>query len=221
MKEIKKLIWVVAIIALVITALSFMDPVDNEDNVNPNDLKVVTDLEKENIQLQQEIERLEDSLFESRKFIVDSDLANEYFKDPETEILYKGIEETKYAILYSDKQGTHLNVTSNEPRFEILLTVPTLDPEDGITFDYIGLGDRYMDSGIENHFFGGVITNKEIKDVHVLFNGEVYEADIFEVEDDLKGWYSIFKKSTTLDENTIITQALDENGYVIWETTVR
>lgn len=218
MKEIKKLIWVVAIIALVIAALSFMDPVDH---VNPNDLKVVTDLEKENIQLQQEIERLEDSLFESRKFIYDSDLANEYFKDPETEILHKGIEETKYVILYSDKQGTHLNVTSKEPRYEILLTVPTLDPEDGITFDYIGLGDWYIGSGIHNHFFGGVITNKKIKEVHVSFNGEVYEANIFKVNDNMNGWYSIFKKSSTLDENKIITQALDENGFVIWETTVR
>ncbi|MFJ7973655.1 hypothetical protein [Psychrobacillus sp. NPDC096389] len=221
MKEIKKLIWVVAIIALVIVALSFIDPVNNEDNVNPNDLKVVTDLEKENIQLKQDIEWLEHSLFETRKFIYDSDLANEYFKDPETEILYKEIEETKYVILYSDKLGIHLNVTSNEPRFEILLTVPTLDPEDGITFDYTGLGDRYMDSGIENHFFGGVITNKEIKDVQVSINGEVYEANIFEVDDNMRGWYSIFKKSFTLDESIVKTQALDENGFAIWETTVR
>ncbi|TQR16117.1 hypothetical protein [Psychrobacillus vulpis] len=220
MKEIKKVILWVGIIAIVIAALSFIDPVDNED-VSPNDLDVVKDLEKENDYLKQDIEWLEDSLFESRKFIIDSNLAKDYFPDPETEILYKGIEETKYVILYRDEMGNNLNVTSKEPRFEIILGVPTLAPVDGITMAYTGLGERNVDNGIENHFFGGVITNNEIKDVHVSFNGEVYKANIFKVDNNMYGWYSIFKKSSTLEENTVITQALDEDGLIIWERSLR
>lgn len=160
-------------------------------------------------------------MFESRKFIFDSDLAKDYFPDPETEILYKEIEETKYVILYRDWLGIHLNITSKEPRFEILLSVPTLDPDDGMTVNYIGLGDRHIDSGIENHFFGGVINNNEIKDVHISFNGEVYEANIFKIDDNMNGWYSVFKKLSTLDENTFKIQALDEDGLLIWERSLR
>lgn len=221
MKKSKEIILWVTIIALVIAVLSFIDPVDNED-VRTNDLDIVTDLEKENDNLKQDIEWLEDSLFESRKYIFDSNLANDYFPDPETEILYKGIEETKYVILYKDVQGNHLYVTSKEPGYEILLTIPTLDPDDGITWDYIGLGENPFDNnGIVNHFFGGIITNMEIKDVHVSFNGEVYKANIFKVDDNMYGWYSIYKKSSALDENTIKIQALDEDGFIIWERILR
>jgi len=219
-KKRKEIIFGVTIIAPVIAVLSFIDPVDNEV-VAPTNHDDVTDLEKENNNLKQDIEWLEDSLFESRKFIYDSNLAKDYFPDPETEILYKGIEETKYVILFRDVQGNHLNVASKEPRFEIILGVPTLDPVDGITMAYTGLGDRNVNSGIENHFFGGVITNNEIKDVHVSFNGEVYKANIFKVDDNMYGWYSIFNKSSTLEENTVITQALDEDGLIIWERSLR
>jgi len=219
-KKSKEIILGVTIIALVIAVLSFIDPVDNEV-VSTNDFDFANDLEKENDNLRHDIEWLEDSLFESRKFIFDSNLAKDYFPDPETEILYKEIEETKYVILYKDVQGSHLIVTTKEPRYETLLTIPTLDPDDGITLDYIGLGeDPFVDSGIMNHSFGGVITNNEIKDVHVSFSGEVYKAHIFKVDDNMFGWYSIFKKTSTVDENTKI-YALDEDGYIIWERSLQ
>lgn len=219
MKKSKEVIWGFAIIALVITVLSFIDPVDN-GKVSSIDLDVVTDLEREIDQLKQDIDRLEDSLFESKKFIFDSNVAKDYF--PETEILYKEIEETKYVMFFRDVQGIHLNVASKEPRYESFLSVPTLDPVDGITFDYNGIGeDPFDNNGIMNHSFGGVITNNEIKDVNVSFNGEVYKANIFKVDDNMYGWYSIFKKTSAMDENTIKTQALDENGYIIWQRTLR
>ncbi|MCZ8540203.1 hypothetical protein [Psychrobacillus psychrodurans] len=68
MKKRKEVIFGVTIIVLVIAVLSFIDPVDN-GYVSSKDLDVVTDLEKEIDQLKQDIERLEDSLFESKKFI--------------------------------------------------------------------------------------------------------------------------------------------------------
>lgn len=205
---------------ILIAVLSFINPVNSKD-VNSNNLGVVTNLEKENDYLKQDIEQIEDSLFESRKFIFNSDLVNNYLPDPESEILYKEIEETKYVILYRDRLSIHLNVTSKEPRFEILLCIPTLDPDDGITMDYIGLGNRYMKSGLEGHFFGGVITNKEIKDVHVSFNGEIYKASIFKVDENMYGWYSIFNESSTLDEGMAKIQALNENGTIRWERSLR
>lgn len=218
MKKRKEVIFGVTIIVLVIAVLSFIDPVDNGD-VSSKDLDVVTDLEKEIDQLKQDIEGLEDSLFESKKFIFDSNLAKDYF--PETEILYKGIEDTKYVILFRDVQGNHLNIASKEARYESFLSVPTLDPIDGITLDYKGIGeDPFDNSGIMNHSFGGVITNNEIKDVHVSFNGEVYEANIFKVDDNMYGWYSIFKETSTMDENTIKIHALDEEGVITWERTL-
>ena len=221
MKKRKEIIFGVTTIVLVIAVLSFIDPVDNGD-VSSNDLDVVTDLDKEIDQLKQDIDGLEDSLFGAKKFIFDSNLAKDYFPDPETEILYKGIAETKYVILYRDVQGIHLNVASKEPRYESFLSVPTLDPVDGITLDYIGLGeDPFDNSGIMNHSFGGVITNNEIKDVHVSFNGEVYEANIFKVDDNMYGWYSIFKKTSAMDENTIKIHGLDEDGVITWERTLR
>ncbi|MCZ8540202.1 hypothetical protein [Psychrobacillus psychrodurans] len=160
------------------------------------------------------------SLFESKKFIFDSNLAKDYY--PETEILYKGIEDTKYVILFRDVQGNHLNVASKEARYESFLSVPTLDPIDGITLDYNGIGEDPFDkSRIMNHSFGGVITNNEIKDVHVSFNGEVYEANIFKVDDNIYGWYSIFKKKSAMDENMIKIHALDEDGVITWERNLR
>ncbi|NME07810.1 hypothetical protein [Psychrobacillus sp. BL-248-WT-3] len=220
MKKRNEIFFGLTIIALVIAVLSFIDPVDNKD-VTPTNQDDVTDLEKENEHLKQDIKGLEDSLFESKKYIFDSNLAKDYFSDPETEILYKEIEETKYVIVYIDGHGNHLYVSSKEPWYEILLTIPTLEPDDGITWDYIGMGNSFDDKGITNHFLGGIITNNEIKDVHVSFNGEVYEADIFKINENMYGWYSIYKKSSGLDENTLKIQALDEDGFIMWQKTIR
>ncbi|MEK3954498.1 hypothetical protein [Psychrobacillus sp. FSL K6-1464] len=220
MKKRNEIFFGLTIIALVIAVLSFIDPVDNKD-VTPTNQDDVTDLEKENEHLKQDIKGLEDSLFESKKYIFDSNLAKDYFSDPETEILYKEIEETKYVIVYIDVHGNHLYVSSKEPWYEILLTIPTLEPDDGITWDYIGMGNSFDDNGITNHFLGGIITNNEIKDVHVSFNGEVYEANIFKINENMYGWYSIYKKSSGLDENTVKIQALDEDGFIMWQKTLR
>lgn len=84
------------------------------------------------------------------------------------------------------------------------------------------MGEKsFNDNRIMNYFLGGIITNNEIKNVQVAFNGEVYAANIYKIDENLYGWYSIYNKPSTTDENTIIIKATDDDGFIMWQKTLR
>ena len=117
-------------------------------------------------------------------------------------------------ILFKDEQGNHLIVSSKEPSFDVLLTIPTMNPEEGITSDYLGDSNyRYL---------GGIITDSRIKKVNIFLNGEVHEADIFQVDDHSYGWYSVFENKTEAvdKEDKLRIEARDEHGAIIWRSAV-
>ncbi len=205
---------IVVLLAVVIISNYFIEPVESDD-ATLEFAKELAQLEKEKDYLMQEIQFFKDSLFETKKFIFDSHLASEYLlSSPSTEILYKEIEEDKYVILFKDEQGNHLIVSSKEPSLDVLLTIPTMNPEEGITSDYLG------DSNY--HYLGGIITDSKIKKVNVFLNGEVHEADIFQVDDHSYGWYSVFENKTEAvdKEDKLRIEARDENGVIIRRSAV-
>ncbi|WP_156289493.1 hypothetical protein [Oceanobacillus salinisoli] len=217
MKGNKKVILVIIIVVFFVAATYFKEP--NENNVSPdktNNNETNLDnyeLESENEKLKMEIEHLKESLFHVEKFIYESELANDYLPFSGTEILYKKIEDTKYVILYGSEVDNqiknYLLVASVNPNFEVTLTIPSLDPANGINMDYKGYN--------EYNYFGGIITDKEIKNVQVLQNAKVHKANIFKVEDDIYGWYSIFENDRP---EKLRIEALDENGSILWQESM-
>ncbi|MFD1362174.1 hypothetical protein, partial [Lentibacillus salinarum] len=164
----KNVVLVIIVIVFFVVVTYFIDT--DESNVPPsetnsetNPVKEIEKLKQKNAYLNQDIETIKKSLFEAEKFIFDSELASDYLNDyrsfPQSKILYKQIEDTKYIILFKDKVETHLVVALDEPRFDIFLNIPSLSPANGITVDYM--------EGSEYSYFGGIITDKEIKKVQV------------------------------------------------------
>ncbi|MFD1363244.1 hypothetical protein, partial [Lentibacillus salinarum] len=91
--------------------------------------------------------------------------------------------------------------------------IPSLSPANGITVDYM--------EGSEYSYFGGIITDKEIKKVQVSQqNKKVHKANIFKMEDDISGWYSIFENDKGDSEDNpdnMKIQALDNDGVILWQ----
>src|SRR5699024_12298868 len=58
-------------------------------------------------------------------------------------------------------------------------------PEHGITRDIIGYNGIY--------YSGGIITDPEINEVRVTQDGMEHHAEIFKVDDHVRGWYVIFE----------------------------
>ncbi|MBP1970934.1 hypothetical protein J2Z83_003070 [Virgibacillus natechei] len=215
MKVNKNIILVICIVIFFIVATYFIEPTEGNDS--PGESDNVTNIENENEKLKQDIEHLEESLFEAEKYIYDSELASDYLPFAEKEIIYKEIEERKYVILYKSEVGgqieNHLLVVSDKPNFKAFLTVPSLNPTNGITMDYIG--------DAEYNYFGGIITDKEVKKVQVLQNEKVHEANIFKVDEDIYGWYSIFERDDKDRRDKLRIEALDENDVILWQESIR
>src|SRR5690625_1087248 len=116
----KNLVMVILIVFFFIIALYFF-PSNNEEVLNEAD---GTDSEEIN-KLKQEIEHLEQLLFEAEKFILASDNLNEYFLYPTSEIIYKHLEDRKTAILHRNDNELPENrffISSIEPNVRTSLT---------------------------------------------------------------------------------------------------
>src|SRR5690606_21092083 len=107
------LIIVILIVAFFVVALYFFPSMNNESS---NEESFVDNEEINS--LKQDVEHLESMLFEAEKFIFDFNLAKEYLPYPESEIIYKQVEDTKYGILYSfedEEQWNRLFIASIDP----------------------------------------------------------------------------------------------------------
>ncbi|RYG71286.1 hypothetical protein EU245_14555 [Lentibacillus lipolyticus] len=214
MKVNKNMILVIFIVLFFVVITYFIEPVDS--NVSSGESNHINDLEKENAQLKQDIESLEESLFKAEKFLFDSDLASDYLDYlpfQKTEILYKKIEDTKYVILFMNDVDKYLAIALDEPHLDIFLTIPSLNPTNGITMDYLG--------NSEYNYFGGIITDKNIKKVQVLQDTKVHKANIFKMEDGIYGWYSIFENVSGVSRDSppdnMRIKAFDENDAILWQ----
>ncbi|WP_067725576.1 hypothetical protein [Oceanobacillus damuensis] len=225
MKMDKKVLLLIPIILFVIVANYFIEPVEESEDSGPDDSEEITKLKKElnqlsidylnlegeNENLELQIEGLNNSMFEISKFILQSDIANDFLTES-TEIIYKEFEEDKFIVLYKSETGNRLLVSSREPNFGGHLDFPTLNPENGFNWEG-GMGPDLS-------FFGGVITENKIKQVRVLQNDKVHEADIIKIAENLNIWYSIFdyeKKSISDDPDTLKIEAIDNDGVILWE----
>lgn len=92
--------------------------------------------------------------------------------------------------------------------------IRSLNPANGFSWGLI--------NGPDYNFFGGVITDNRVKGVNVLQNEKVHKSNIFEVDDNVRVWYSIFDYETksTLDKpDKIKIEALDEEDVILSEET--
>ncbi len=215
----KKAILVIFAVIFFVSVTYFIDTDGN--NVPLDEVNSLTNLEKENnklkeeiVYLKQDVETLKQSLFEAEKFILDSERASDYLPSSEAEILYKDIGDTRYFVLFRDKAEKYLTVASAKPRFDISFTIPSLNPTNGITMDYI--------RDTEYNYFGGIITDKNIKEIQVLQDKKVHKAIIFKLKDNIYGWYSIFQSKREVmgdSPDNIRIQALGEDDVILWQET--
>lgn len=208
MKLNKKTIGIIAVVLVFVVAAYFIsyEGSKNEKENDPFELtKRMTNLEMENEELRQEIDSLEHSFFKLEKLIIDTDLADDYIGFPDSEILYKDVDEEKYVVLLKEQQESFLMIASDS--YTALLTIRSLEPEEGMSANFNGDG--------QYNYLGGVITDKEIEEVQVLQNSETQETELFKAEDGLYGWYSIFEYDE--DNNNIKVEGLDGSANVLWE----
>lgn len=173
-------------------------------------------LEGENQNLHEEIELLEDEIFELRKLLVSSDSFIDYLPSPETtKILYKETDESSFATLYTDETGIYLLLASNEPKYNGNIHISTLNPAEGVNWSIGSDPNHYM--------FGGVITNKEIHNLQVWLNDNIHKSKIIKINEEVNIWYSVFeydKKSNSKESDKIKLEALDNNGIILWEESL-
>jgi len=207
----KKVFLIIFIIIFFIAATYIMEFTGNNDHLAEEEASEIADLEQENEKLRQEVTQLEESLFEARKFIYDSELASSYlpFGDA-TEIIFREIDESKYILIYQAGSDHYLHISQGpRPMQEMQLTIPTFDPEHGITRDIIGYNGIY--------YSGGIITDPEINEVRVTQDGMEHHAEIFKVDDHVRGWYVIFEDDSNDSYEKTTVQALNEEEEVLWE----
>lgn len=224
MKDNKLLILIIFILVFVIAVNYFTKPVENVDS-RPDDSEELKNLKREfdqlsidylnlegeNKNLEHEIEILNGSIFELTKSILQSDIANDFFTES-TEIIHREFEDDRIIVLYKNDTGNRLILLSKKSNYVENLELHTLYPEEGFSWEG-GMGPDF-------YFFGGVITDNQIKQVRVLQNDIIHEANIITVNDHLNIWYSIFdyeKKSITDKPEMLKIETLDNDGVILWE----
>ncbi|WP_088033248.1 hypothetical protein [Evansella clarkii] len=232
--EKKQYLSMLAIVVLIsFVVIFFREPVQSEKNINdigeesPIEREFIKDeeeyteiepleyinLQSENRMLKEEIERLENELFDSNfrfvKRFMNSDLVYEIVPYPEsTEILYKEVEEDRYVLFYTDETGFNLRVSSLEDRITEQFYFYGLNPTDN--FNWFGGGSIY----------NGFIGDNQIQSVRVIQNETVYDAKIITINENMRVWYSIIdyeRKSVSEQPDKIRIEALNEEGEVIWQ----
>lgn len=112
-------------------------------------------------------------------------------------------------ILFTHEKGNELLFGSKELGFNALLSLS--NSEDGISVANTGVHDY--------HYLGGIITDNEIKEVEIIQNANVHhEANIFKVDEETYGWYSIIEEGRLPDkDDEFIIKALNQNDEVLWQ----
>lgn len=206
----KNIVIVLFLVVFFIGALYFFPSLEQDTPTTESDLE--TDIKM----LKQDIQMLESLLFEREKFIFASELANDYLFYSEAEILDKKIEDTRYIIFFKAKYDNYeeykhfLKVQTNETYNSHDFYIQTVEPENGITIDFVGYNNDY--------YLGGIITDTKIKEVQVLHNMIKHDAEVFKINDELYGWYSFFKieHHNSDMEDRLKIRVLDEKGKEIW-----
>ncbi|MFD1607517.1 hypothetical protein [Oceanobacillus luteolus] len=219
----KKIIFVVVGIVIFVGAAYFITPSGNVESLTESEETTTKDEEDESEQiimhmedgielLNQEIKELEQSLFDAERYIYNTELANDYLPFPDSEILYKEVQDTQYLILFTHKQDNELLFGSKELGFNAILSLPP--PDDGISVANTGVQDY--------HYFGGLITNNEIKEVEIIQNVKFHhKADIFQVDEDTYGWYIIVEDGRLENkDDQFKIKALNQNHEVVWDHSI-
>lgn len=225
MKNNKTLFLIIGIILFMVVGSYFIGPTEQEE-AQPEETEETRNLKRDfdqlsidhlNLQgeksiLEDEIARLNEDIFDLNKFILESDLADDFISTS-AEMIHKEFEDDKLVIFYETEEGYLFGMSSRTGNRSGSLLFNTLTTEGGIDWH----GGPY---GMDYNFYGGLITDNQIQQVKISNNDEVHIADIVEVKDDLRIWYSMFdyeSKSLQSEAEKIKVQALDSNNEVIWE----
>lgn len=219
----KKTIFVAVIMVFFVGAVYFIESSGNVEPLTESEqitYKSDTDESEQIIMhmrdgielLNQDIKKLEQSLFDAERYIYNTELASDYLPFPDSEILYKEVQETQYLILFTHKHGNELLFGSKELGFNALLTLSNSD--DGISVANTGVHDY--------HYFGGIITDNEIKEVEIIQNANIHHrANIFKVNEETYAWYSIIEDGRLKDkDDQFKIKALDQNDRVLWHHSI-
>lgn len=228
MKNNKLLFLVIGIILFMLIGSYFIGPTEKEE-AQPEETEEVKNLKRdydqlsidhlnlqgEKSQLENEIAWLNESIFDLNKFILQSDLAEEYISIS-IEMIHKEFEDDKFVIFYETEDEYLFVVSSRWENQRGHLVFSTLTTEKGI--DWQG-GPSGMTTEDYN-FYGGMITDNQIQRVEISQNDEVHTPEIVEVNNELRIWYSFFdyeSKPLQAEPDKLKIQALGNDDVVIWE----
>lgn len=227
MNKNKKVFVIMAIIFFMVVANYFIEPTESEES-GPEESEEMKKLQKEfnqlsidylNLQgeteeLQKKIQWLLESKFETYKRIFETDYANQYIGDS-SEIIHKVIEEDKFMLFVENDTTFQLSVWVKEQEYPFSVELNTLNPKNGFAWQ----GGPQMNL----NFYGGVITDNHIHQVQILYNDEVHDANIIEINDNLHIWYSIFdyQRKSINEPNQMNILALDNKQNIVWEEEFR